>query len=125
MKFEEGKLTKIDFSKTTGGIPLPPGAYFRYPKKADTDQDENDPSTLIDKAQLLVEFGAQNGWKYRSLCGYIGSMKRLPEKSSNTSTSWLLTMVCKLPYKQQADPDVVIGSPYLFLFIFLASRMPT
>ena len=136
MKFEDEKLKRIDFSKTNGGIPLPPGAYFRYPGKKDEAQGENDPRALIDKAQLLVEFelyflgidlttkranfDAQNAWRYRSLVGYIASMKRLVEKSSNTSTSWMFTVVCKLPYKQPTDRDIVIGSPSLFSFYLLS-----
>ena len=40
-----------------------------------------------------------NSWGYRILIGYIVSMEKLPVSSPNTSTSFSLQIVCKLPWR--------------------------
>ena len=68
----------------TSYIPRPHGTFYKFPSKADLDDDEADRE---DKRQTLIEMTEEVSWEYRLLVGYIASMKKLPLKSSNTHTS--------------------------------------
>ena len=99
------KLKGINLNTPTSTIPRPPEAHFKFPEHADPDS-----NIAPDKHQTLLELKQSQAWNYRSMVGYIASMKRSTKKSANTDTSWIFTVVCKLPWRNAQPDDTVTQS---------------